>query len=168
MITYHIDLNELSEGMQEKLHNFADIYQHDLLIYCGVRTVKAQNLLFRASSSLDKINKKIERFESMGRDDLAKALRDTPPVPTRNRVTNAAGGESYHNYRLAVDSVVMSQGKCAWQYRMHSDAWDDYGTCAEEVGLTWAGSWKNFRELPHIQDGTGYVLKQDSSDLVWG
>ncbi len=63
-------------------------------------------------------------------------------------VTNAKGGQSFHNYRCAFDFVPLTGGK---------PAWDDVatiskcGAIAESVGLEWAGRWTSFKELLHCQ-----------------
>jgi peptidoglycan L-alanyl-D-glutamate endopeptidase CwlK len=64
-------------------------------------------------------------------------------------VTNARGGQSAHNYGLALDFVPMGAGKPMWK-STHPD-WKTAGELAPKFGLEWAGTWKKFREFPHVQ-----------------
>jgi peptidoglycan LD-endopeptidase CwlK len=70
-------------------------------------------------------------------------------------LTNAKGGQSFHNYRVAFDWVPMLHGK---------PLWDDeaaYLKCAEigeALGLEWAGRWKSFKETAHLQYTNGLRL----------
>ena len=64
-------------------------------------------------------------------------------------VTNAAGGQSFHNYRCAVDVVPVVNGKCDWDGS--HPVWADVGRIGKESGLEWAGEWVHFKELAHFQ-----------------
>lgn len=63
-------------------------------------------------------------------------------------VTNARGGQSAHNFGLAFDGAPLIGGKIAWDDHPH---WDMYGQVAASVGLDWAGNWKTFKEMPHVE-----------------
>ena len=63
--------------------------------------------------------------------------------------SKARPGKSPHNYdkSLALDVYVIRGGKI-------SNDPADYkliGNMAEEMGLTWGGNWKSFRDVPHVQ-----------------
>ncbi len=62
-----------------------------------------------------------------------------------NKVTNAKGGQSYHNYGTAVD-VVFHGSK---PYGEHHD-WDKLGEAGEAAGLAWGGHWG---DRPHFELG---------------
>ncbi|HEX8709517.1 MAG TPA: peptidoglycan-binding protein [Pyrinomonadaceae bacterium] len=64
-------------------------------------------------------------------------------------VTRARGGQSNHNYGLAVDVVPYTDGKPNWN--APNSVWVLIGTEAEKLGLQWGGSWKKFIDRPHIQ-----------------
>lgn len=67
-----------------------------------------------------------------------------------NIVTNARGGESYHNYGLAVDIVPTDQnGKPTWQ--ASQAVWETIGRAGERQGLEWGGRWGSFPDTPHFQ-----------------
>jgi hypothetical protein len=64
----------------------------------------------------------------------------------RPRVTNARGGQSYHNYGLAVDVAFKVNGQISWDERLYKNI----GRWAARVGLEWGGNWR-FVDLPHLQ-----------------
>ncbi|MCV5090722.1 M15 family metallopeptidase, partial [Escherichia coli] len=60
------------------------------------------------------------------------------------------GGESYHNYGLAVDIVpTNAQGKPTWQ--ASREVWEAIGRAGERQGLEWGGRWTGFSDVPHFQ-----------------
>ena len=79
-------------------------------------------------------------------------------------VTNAKAGESFHNYRCAVDVVPVVGGKCIWD---DVDLWNKIGEIGEGCGLEWAGRWTSFKELAHFQFTGGHSLKdlQQGADI---
>ena len=67
-----------------------------------------------------------------------------------NIVTHVRGGESYHNYGLAVDIVpTNAQGKPTWQ--ASREVWEAIGRAGERQGLEWGGRWTGFSDVPHFQ-----------------
>lgn len=74
-------------------------------------------------------------------------------------VTNARGGQSWHNWRLAFDVVPMRAGKPVWgSTGADLELWKRVGAIGESVGLEWAGRWVRFRELAHFQHTGGLSL----------
>ena len=72
-------------------------------------------------------------------------------------VTNARGGQSYHNYRCAFDFVPLVNGKPAWaDIRLFVKV----GGLGEQVGLEWAGRWTSFKEYAHLQYTGGLTLAE--------
>jgi peptidoglycan LD-endopeptidase CwlK len=73
-------------------------------------------------------------------------------------VTNARGGQSWHNWRRAFDFVPMVAGKPQWNDRaLYAKA----GAIAESCGLEWAGRWQGkLRETAHCQYRGGLTLAQ--------
>ena len=71
-------------------------------------------------------------------------------------ITNARGGESFHNYRCALDFVPMLCGKCCWD---DAAKFRQCGLIAESLGFEWAGRWQGkLREMAHIQFTNGKSL----------
>lgn len=74
-------------------------------------------------------------------------------------VTNARGGESYHNFGLAVDSAFMGNDPYLEKYSKDDREflWSEYGRLVEKHGLEWGGRWK-VPDLPHGQKTYGLSL----------
>jgi peptidoglycan LD-endopeptidase CwlK len=73
-------------------------------------------------------------------------------------VTNAKAGQSWHNYRCAVDVVPIVAGKPRWDVK--DPVWQKIGELGKAAGLAWAGDWKRFKEYPHFQYTGGLTLAQ--------
>lgn len=73
-------------------------------------------------------------------------------------VTNAKGGDSFHNYRCAVDVVPIINGKPEWD--TSDPVWAEVGELGKKAGLDWAGEWKTFKETAHFQFTGGLTLAQ--------
>lgn len=73
-----------------------------------------------------------------------------------NKVTNAKGGQSFHNYKIAFDFCPVVGGKAQWNDTV---TFNKCGEIAESLGLEWAGRWKTFKELAHVQYTGGLTLK---------
>ena len=73
------------------------------------------------------------------------------------RVTNARGGDSYHNYRMAFDVVPIVAGKAVW-----SDLalWKRVGAIGKQCGLEWGGDFKSLKDYPHFQCSNGLTIAQ--------
>lgn len=77
------------------------------------------------------------------------------------KVTNAKGGQSMHNYRLAYDVVPLRNGKAVWGTTGDDLVlWNRVGALGKAAGLEWAGDWKSFKEFPHFQWTGGLTLKE--------
>lgn len=70
--------------------------------------------------------------------------------------TNARGGQSFHNYRVAFDFCPLINGKAAWS---DTTQFTKCGMVGESVGLEWAGRWTTFRELAHLQFTSGLTIR---------
>jgi len=123
-----------------------------------------------------KVEKFIEACKDNGIDLLVtstyrdnesqQAIYDQGRTTPGKIVTNAKPGESFHNYRCAVDVVPLLNGKPNWD---GSDpVWQTVGRLGKESGLDWAGEWHSFRELAHFQDTGGLTLAQLKEGSVIG
>ncbi|WP_328797084.1 M15 family metallopeptidase [Heyndrickxia sporothermodurans] len=85
-------------------------------------------------------------------------------------VTNAKGGESYHNYGLAVDFALKNRsGDIIWdmQYDGNKNGkqdWYEVVDIAKALGFSWGGDWVKFKDYPHLQMNFGLSI----SDLQAG
>lgn len=71
------------------------------------------------------------------------------------KVTNARGGESWHNFGLAGDYAFVINGKVTW-----NGPWPIFGKVARECGLEWGGDFKTILDRPHVQWTRGKTLAQ--------
>lgn len=132
-------IEDLHPIMQEKAKAFLDKCRAegiDVLITCTYRDDEAQNALYARGRTI-----LTENGQKVG------------------KVTNARGGQSMHNYRLAFDCVPLRDGKPVWGTTgANLLLWMRVGNIGEGVGLEWAGRWKTFREYPHFQFTGGHPL----------
>jgi peptidoglycan LD-endopeptidase CwlK len=71
------------------------------------------------------------------------------------KVTDAAPGRSWHQYRCAWDIVPLVMGKCDWVSRDKTgrltNRWALIVELADEAGVEAAAHWTEFREDAHFQ-----------------
>lgn len=91
-------------------------------IISGTRTYAQQNAIFRQG-----------RFGN--------------PPP---RVSNARGGQSWHNFGLAWDIGLFRSGV----YLTDGAPYRPLGAHGKVPGVAWGGDWTSFQDLPHYQFGT--------------
>lgn len=127
-------LDELHPIVREKVENFLDQCDQngiDLLVTSTYRDFESQEALY-----------------AQGRT-----------APGR-KVTNARAGQSWHNWRCAVDVVPLRNGKAVWNTTGPDwELWEAVGNIGEACGLEWAGRWKTFKEYAHFQFTGGLTLK---------
>ena len=99
----------------------------DARIISGTRDYEEQNGLFRQG-----------RFGNPGQ-----------------RVTNARGGQSWHNFGLAWDIGLFEGGK----YVTSDTKYRQAAAHGKVAGLEWGGDWKTFPDVPHYQvDAEGRTI----------
>jgi peptidoglycan L-alanyl-D-glutamate endopeptidase CwlK len=84
----------------------------------------------------------------------------------RPRVTKAKAGQSFHNYGLAVDIVLLiDNGKTAsWNTVADFDNdgksdWMEIVAIFQKYGWKWGGEW-NFKDDPHFEKTFGYTWQE--------
>ncbi len=87
------------------------------------------------------------------------------------KVTNAKPGQSYHNYGLAIDIVLLIDKDkngtfetASWDTVTDWDGdkladWKEIVAIFKRHGWEWGGDW-NFKDLPHFQKTQGYSIAQ--------
>ena len=81
-------------------------------------------------------------------------------------VTNAKGGQSYHNYGMAFDLVLIIDGKQAsWDTLKDFDGdkvsdWLECVEIAKSYGWEWGGDWAKFKDQPHFQKTFGKSIAE--------
>lgn len=89
-----------------------------IIFTCSVRTIQEQNELY-----------------AQGRTKIGK------------KVTWVTGGNSFHNWGLALDFVrIHENGSVDWNLPL-----EKVGEEAEKLGFEWGGRWKETPDFPHIQ-----------------
>ncbi|QDP42048.1 M15 family metallopeptidase [Radiobacillus deserti] len=81
-------------------------------------------------------------------------------------VTNVEGGESYHNYGLAIDfAIELDNGDVIWDMAYDGNKnkqadWMEVVEIAKSLGFEWGGDWKNFKDYPHLQMDFGLSISE--------
>lgn len=80
-------------------------------------------------------------------------------------VTNAKGGQSWHNYGLAVDiAFINSNGSIDFNVSK------EVGKIGQDCMLEWGGAWTSFKDMPHFQipglASNPQTMKQSDIDTV--
>jgi peptidoglycan L-alanyl-D-glutamate endopeptidase CwlK len=91
---------------------------------------------------------------------------------TRPLVTNAKGGESYHNFALGFDFAILTDKDkngtyedLSWDIRKDNDSdgtadWLEVIKIFEDADWFWGGKFKSFKDYPHLQKTFDYTCKQ--------
>ena len=81
-----------------------------------------------------------------------------------NVVTHAEGGESFHNFGLAVDfALQLENGNVIWDIEYDGNGngqpdWFEVAEIAKELGFQWGGDWRGFKDYPHLQMDFGLTI----------
>ena len=81
-------------------------------------------------------------------------------------VTHAKGGESYHNFGLAIDFALLNgNGKAIWDTAYDGNGngksdWMEVVAVAKDLGFEWGGDWKHFKDYPHLEMRFGLTINE--------
>jgi len=82
-------------------------------------------------------------------------------------ITNAQGGQSWHNFGLAFDFCLFHRDRTiSWDMieDLNHDGisdWTEVVHIANDLGFEWGGDWsKEFRDYPHFQMTFGLTIKE--------
>jgi len=137
-------LIELCPYFREKINSLIAISREndwpEVYVTCGLRSFLDQDALYA-----------IGRTQPNPRNASKEYPFGTP-------VTSAIGGQSWHNYGLAVDVCVFGLGrKPLWDYTL--PCWGKLGQLGLDLGLEWGGTWSGTkRDPPHFQFRGGLTL----------
>jgi len=82
------------------------------------------------------------------------------------KVTNAKGGQSYHNYGLAVDfCLLINKKEISWDITKDFDKdsvadWTEVKNVFQKYGWVWGGNFKSIKDYPHFEKSFGYSISQ--------
>ncbi|MFB6804860.1 peptidoglycan-binding protein [Peribacillus butanolivorans] len=78
---------------------------------------------------------------------------------SKPKVTNAQPGQSYHNYGLAIDYIIVSDdGKNAiWTV---DSKWKRVAAIGKDLGFQWGGDWASYKDYPHLEMTGGLSFSQ--------
>lgn len=100
-------------------------------------------------------------------------------------VTQAAPGQSIHNYGLALDIILLVDNNRDGRYETGSydmvldydgdkkSDWMEVVNIFKSNGWQWGGDWAKFKDAPHFQKDFGYTWRQlkakwDKKDFITG
>ncbi len=92
-------------------------------------------------------------YRSDAEQEALYAQGRTKPGP---KVTNARAGQSFHQWRVALDLYPLVNGKPDFSGR--SPNWHKIAAVFKKHGFEWAYEWKRFKEMPHFQMTGGHPL----------
>lgn len=79
-----------------------------------------------------------------------------------NKVTNAKGGFSNHNFGIAFDVGIFEGNK----YLGDSPKYKAVGVLGMELGLEWGGNWKTIVDQPHYQLRPIWAMNLNERDML--
>jgi peptidoglycan L-alanyl-D-glutamate endopeptidase CwlK len=86
-------------------------------------------------------------YRSYAEQDALYAQGRTKPGPI---VTNAKGGQSNHNFGIAVDFCLTNKEGTAAYWTVNED-WKRVAAIAKSKGFEWGGDWTSFKDNPHLE-----------------
>lgn len=107
----------------------------------------------------------VQGLRTFAEQDALYAQGRTKPG---NKVTNSKGGQSYHNYGLAIDFALVydlnKDGKyetLSWDRLKDMDKdgeadWMEVVDTFEKAGYTWGGRWHSIPDAPHFEKTFGH------------
>lgn len=79
------------------------------------------------------------------------------------KVTNAKGGQSYHNFGMAIDiCLILDSKEVSWDTLKDYDGdkiadWMEAVAIFKSRGWEWGGDFKSIKDAPHFQKTFGYT-----------
>jgi hypothetical protein len=134
--------HRLQNPVADFINDVQDVIGIKLRVTDAYRSIEEQNALY-----------------AIGRDENGKVIDKT--------VTNAKGGESYHNYGLGIDVVAIGGKKRDIDYSIVPSN-DSLVSIGKDYGFEWGGDWTgNKKDNPHFQMPFGQSWQYYyNSDLI--
>lgn len=96
----------------------------------------------------------VQGRRTFAEQDALYAQGRTKPGP---KVTNAKGGQSIHNYALAIDfALLINDKEISWDIKKDADRdniadWLEVVQVFLKLGFEWGGTWKTLKDFPHLE-----------------
>lgn len=141
------------------------------LLHPAIRIQVAQ-IIGHLEAAIFPSNVKIRIVQGLRTIEEQNALYAIGRTLPGNRVTNAKGGSSYHNYGLAFDFAIMydkdNNGDfetLSWDTTKDFDSdgeadWMEVVNKFEDEHFDWGGRWTKFQDNPHIEKRFSYHWKE--------
>jgi peptidoglycan L-alanyl-D-glutamate endopeptidase CwlK len=139
----------------------APVPEDPLLKIAPVLAAKARTLIERCRHAGVTVRVS-QALRTWPEQDALYAQGRTIPGPIR---TNARGGESFHNFGLAFDIVLLDGRRITWNAR--HPGWRVAGEIGTSLELMWGGSWKSIKDMPHFEM-RGQLTLRDCRALYTG
>lgn len=110
----------------------------------------------------------VQGLRAFAESNAIYAQGRTAPGPI---VTKAAAGQSYHNYGLAFDFAMITDGK---DDEAVGPNWMKVVAIMEAAGMTWGGNFpEGFHDNPHFENRYGFnwrdlLAKHNAGDFIAG
>lgn len=154
-----------SAPKQQKEAEFDARTEKNLATLLPGKVTKAFRSLFRQASAIAAKEgcevKVISGTRTWAQQDALYAKGRTKPGKI---VTKARGGQSNHNFGVAVDFGIFKNGVYLDNKAKFSAVvlriYKAIAKVAKALGILWGGDWKRFRDAPHFEFKTGLTLAQ--------
>lgn len=131
-------LHPIVEEKRDKLIDQANVIGISILITDGFRSIESQNDIYEK-----------------GRSDEGAI------------VSYARGGESYHNYGLAIDYAILNKdGTISYDLQRDGNGngeadWYEVARIAKELDFLWGGDFQGgFKDFPHLEYTFGLSIRE--------
>jgi peptidoglycan L-alanyl-D-glutamate endopeptidase CwlK len=131
-------LHPIVEEKRDKLIDQANVIGISILITDGYRSIESQNDIYEK-----------------GRSDEGAI------------VSYARGGESYHNYGLAIDYAILNKdGTISYDLQRDGNGngeadWYEVARIAKELDFLWGGDFQGgFKDFPHLEYTFGLSIRE--------
>ena len=121
---------------------------------------KLEPFVTAAEQAMEKHGVKVEVISGLRSWAAQAALFAQGRTKPGHIVTKARPGSSWHNYGLAIDLGLFSNGVYLDEVdpKRADRLYQEIGSIAAKHGIEWAGNWKSFTETPHFQVTFGLTL----------
>lgn len=146
-------IDKISQQRINQLHPYIRQRVIDALTYVNTKVLDPKKAYVRIAQGL-------RTFPEQ--DDLYAQGRTKPG----KIVTNAPAGSSYHNYGLAVDIVLIINGKeASWDIAKDYNGdgladWMQVVDIFEKKGFYWGGDFKSIKDYPHFEWNISGTVKE--------